>query len=93
MTDIPPYGMRSSNTSFRGNLLLLQTDAKLTRFIENSLPFASEIGWYPYVRVTGYFRAASNATAGFPALSAAFIEWMLPRAFGDAYPKTRLLPE
>jgi hypothetical protein len=79
MTDGPPHLLASSR--FTGELLILEFEAAAAALLRDSMPFWTDIGWYPYARVTGYFKAASVQTHQFSALTVAVVEYRPPKAY------------
>lgn len=57
MTDGPPHLLASGR--FTGELLLLNFETPGAALIDGHRPFWTDIGWFPFARVTGYFKAPS----------------------------------
>ena len=81
LADFPPHALVSTNSSFKGNVVLLTEDPGFTKAFQKFLPFSTEIGWYPYVRITGIYTSARLATEKLPSLSIALVEYRPPRKF------------
>jgi len=82
MTDGPPHLLADSR--FTGELLILEFEAAAPALANASMPFWTDIGWFPYARVTGYFKAPSAQTHQFSALSVAVVEYRPPKAYAAA---------
>ena len=79
--DFPPHGLVNNNNSFDGKLLLLKEDDGFTAKFSKLLPFCTDIGWYPYVRITGCFDNSRLAIDALPTLSIIFTEYRRPKLF------------
>ena len=79
MTDGPPHLLASGR--FTGELLLLDFETTGAALIDGHMPFWTDIGWFPYARVTGYFKAPSAQTHQLPALSVAIVEYRPAKAY------------
>jgi len=84
MTDGPPSMIRQKTYGFGGKFLILDLEPGFESKFNGSMPFWPDIGWYPYIRITGYFRTPSTATRGLPALSVSLLEYRSPKGFLDA---------
>ena len=83
LSDFPPPGLVPENSRYNGKLLLLKEDEGFTETFQHLLPFCVEIGWYPYVRVSGFFDASRVQTEIHPTLSISLIEYRRPRGVAD----------
>jgi hypothetical protein len=83
LADFPPQAVVEQNHQFTGQVLLLTEDPGFTRVFENYLPFWREIGWYPYVRITGFFDSSRLQTEIQPSLSISLVEYRRPRLFQE----------
>lgn len=83
LSDIPPHGLVEHNSKFKGKLLLLREDKGFTETFGSWLPFCTDIGWYPYVRITGFFDATKIQTDVFPSLSVSLIEYRRPKIYRE----------
>ena len=81
LADFPPHALQQANSSFNGNVLLLTEDVRFTKAFREFLPFSTEIGWYPYVKVTGFFTAARLTNEKLPSLSISLVEYRPPRKY------------
>lgn len=81
LADFPPHALVPINSRFNGNVVLLTEDPGFTKAFGQFLPFSTEIGWYPYVRVTGIYTSARLATEKLPSLSIALVEYRPPRKY------------
>lgn len=84
MTDGPPNMIRQETYGFGGKFLILDLEPGFEQKFDESMPFWPDIGWYPYIRITGYFRTPSPATRSLPALSVSLLEYRSPKGFLDA---------
>lgn len=78
LADYPPHAFVDRNDSFTGKVLLLNEDKGFADAFSNILPFNRVIGWYPYVRITGFFDASKIQTQIYPSLSICFVEYRRP---------------
>lgn len=78
LADYPPHAFVNENSRFNGKVLLLREDPGFSDTFANVLPFCRYIGWYPYVRVTGFFDATNVATERLPSLSLSLLEYRRP---------------
>lgn len=81
LCDFPPHALNEQNESFTGNGLLLLEDTGFSKAFADYLPFNKEVGWYPYVRVTGFYSAAKLNTEKLPSLSISLVEFKPPKKF------------
>jgi hypothetical protein len=58
-----------------------QRDLQGAALIDGHMPFWTDIDWFPFARVTGYFKAPSARTHQLPALSVAIVEYRPPEAY------------
>jgi len=79
LSDFPPPGLVRGNDRFSGKFLLLREDPGFSDVFAETLPFARDIGWYPYVRITGYFDASRLSTERHPCMSISLVEYRRPR--------------
>ncbi len=79
LSDYPPNGLLSENSRYLGKLLLLTEDQGFTKVFQHLLPFCSDIGWYPYVRITGFLDFSRLYTEIHPSLSICLVEYRRPR--------------
>jgi len=79
LADCPPHAFVEWNKRFTGKVLLLKEDEGFSDVFANYLPFNKRIGWYPYVRVTGFFDASRVQTEVLPSLSISLVEYRRPR--------------
>jgi len=89
LADFPPHALSQKNANFDGNALLLSEDNGFSKAFEKHLPFATAIGWYPYVRITGFFTSAKLSTEKLPTLSLGFVEYRPPLKYLATYPSLR----
>ena len=61
--------------------MLLREDAGFSKAFARYLPFNPEMGWYPYVRVTGFFSSAKASTEGLSSLSMSLVEFREPKKY------------
>jgi len=80
ISDYPPPGMVKENSSFDGRLICLSTDGELEAVFQKYLPFRTDIGWYPYVRATGFFREPGYGES-VPSLSLIMCEFRRPNPY------------
>jgi len=81
LCDYPPHALNEDNPGFDGNALLLNEDKGFSAAFARYLPFRSQIGWYPYVRVTGFFSAARLNTEKLCSLSISLVEFRPPKKY------------
>jgi hypothetical protein len=86
LCDYPPHALNEKNQQFTGSGLLLQEDAGFSKAFASHLPFNSQIGWYPYVRVTGFYSSAKANTEKLPSLSMSIIEYREPKKLLEVRP-------
>lgn len=79
LSDFPPPGLVRGNDKFNGKFVLLGEDPGFSDVFADTLPFARDIGWYPYIRVTGYFDASRLSTERHPRMSISLVEYRRPR--------------
>jgi hypothetical protein len=75
--DFPPFVM--ANPKFEDAIVMLELDDKVLNQLEEALPFARDIGWYPYVRVYGHCRRIFSNKFLHPALKFSWMEYRLPQ--------------
>ncbi len=83
LADFPPHALVNSNKEFKGKFLLLVEDPGFSKTFGDYLPFSTDIAWYPYVRITGFFDASHLQTEIFPSLSISLVEYRRPRIFQE----------
>ncbi len=83
LTDFPPQGLVPENSSFNGSVLLLREDPGFTDVFSKYLPFCLDVGWYPYVRITGFFDATRLQTEILPSLTISLVEYRRPKLFPE----------
>jgi hypothetical protein len=83
LADFPPHGMVDANDRFKGEVVSLVIDKEQTEIFRNYLPFREDLGWYPYVRVTGFFNQPGHGQAA-PSLSVILTEFRRPKLYQDA---------
>ncbi len=81
LADLPPHALHKANHRFDGNVLLLTEDQGFTKAFGKFLPFCTDMGWYPYVKVTGFFTNSRLQTEIFPSLSVSLVEYKRPRSY------------
>jgi hypothetical protein len=81
LCDYPPHALNEKNERFTGSGLLLLEDAGFSKAFASYLPFDSKIGWYPYVRVTGFYSSAKETTEKLPSLSISLVEFKPPKKY------------
>lgn len=81
LSDFPPHGLVDRNSEFTGKILLLQEDENFSPAFADILPFYRAFGWYPYVRITGFFNAKGQSKELFPRLSISLIEYRRPKSY------------
>lgn len=81
LCDFPPHYLVQDNSKFKGQLLLLKEDPGFTAVFREHLPFSPDIGWYPYVRVTGFFDGSQVPIELLPSLSLCLIQYRPPKLF------------
>ncbi len=83
LADLPPPGLVDANARFKGDVLLLREEEGFTAAFREHLPFCPDIGWYPYVRITGFFDTSLIVTELLPSLSLCLIEYRRPKLFSE----------
>jgi hypothetical protein len=83
LADYPPHAFVDNNSSFMGKVILLDTDDGFSEAFSGLLPFNRELGWYPYVRITGFFDSSKIQTQLFPSMSVCFVEYRRPIMYRD----------
>jgi hypothetical protein len=78
LIDGTPNLIHRNNKNITGEFLILDLPKGFDGHFFDRPPFFPDIGWYPAVRITGYFRTASKQTRGLPALTVALIEYRRP---------------
>ncbi len=86
LCDYPAHALNEKNKQFTGNGLLLREDTGFSKAFANYLPFNSQIGWYPYVRVTGFYSSAKVNTERLPSLSISLVEFRPPKKYLEVRP-------
>ncbi len=76
ISDFPPFAM--GHPDFQDGIVMLEMEHKVVDELEADLPFANDIGWYPYVRVYGYCRRIFSNRFQHPALEFSWMEYRLP---------------
>jgi hypothetical protein len=80
LTDFPPHGMVSKNDRFDGAAIGLEIEKEFSELFGQYLPFNTEFGWYPYARVTGFFKEPGFGKS-LPTVAVIMTEFKRPRAF------------
>ena len=84
MMDVPPHCTVPENRKFDGKMIYLKADEEFNALFDNHFPLDTELGWCPYVRVTGFLKDLI--------LTVITIEYRLPKA-SAVYSIVRLLQE
>lgn len=87
LCDYPPHALNERNSRFKGGGLLLREDTGFSEAFGRFLPFCTQIGWYPYVRVTGFYSSAKVNTEKLPSLSIALVEFRPPKNYLELRPE------
>jgi len=77
LVDSPPHGMVDS---FDGRVVCLVMEKQFSSIFQQYLPFRKDIGWYPYGRVTGFFKEPGFRESG-PSLDVVMVEFRRPKPF------------
>jgi hypothetical protein len=80
LADCPPLGMVSTNNRFDGKLVCLVVEKTFSQIFQQYLPFRKDIGWYPYCRVTGFFKEPGYGE-GAPSLDIVMVEFRRPKPY------------
>jgi hypothetical protein len=76
----PPHFQIPGNPGVTGEYVLLGEEKGFTKTFGDYLPFCPDIGWYPKVRVTGFFEAPQPPLATLPTLRIGLVEYRAPFA-------------
>lgn len=82
LTDFPPHGMVKENDRFDGKILCLVAEPKFSQVFQQYLPFRKDIGWYPYCRVTGFFKEPGYGQSA-PSLDLVMAEFRRPKPYQE----------
>jgi hypothetical protein len=80
LTDFPPQGLVEANDRFKGKVVCLTMEKEVGQIFRNYLPFRKDIGWYPYCRVTGFFREPGEGQ-GAPSVELVLAEFRRPKPY------------
>jgi hypothetical protein len=80
LADFPPHGMVSRNKSFEGGAIGLEIEKEFAELFKNYLPYDVEFGWYPYARVTGFYKEPGYGKS-LPTLSVIMTEFRRPKQY------------
>ena len=80
LTDLPPHGMVKANTRFHGKVISLVMEKEFSQIFQRFLPFRKDIGWYPYCRVTGFFKEPGYGQSA-PSLDMVMAEFKRPKPY------------
>lgn len=76
--DFPPVGMNKENSAYRGELVLLETEEGFDDIFGDRAPFSIDIGWFPFVTVSGFLNARRLSSEHFPTLQASIVMYRRP---------------
>lgn len=79
LCDFPPHGLAPENSRYLGKVVLLKEDKGFSDTFQSLLPFCKEIGWYPYVRITGFADLSKINSEIHPSMSICLIEYRRPK--------------
>ena len=79
LADSPPHFQAASENA-TGEYVLLAEEQGFTKTFGDYLPFCPDVGWYPNVRVTGFFEASKPPLATLPNLRIGLVEYRAPFA-------------
>jgi hypothetical protein len=82
ISDYPPPGFVPENRKFDGRILYLTTGKEFEVVFQKFLPFRRNIGWYPYVRMTGFFQEPGYGES-IPSLALVMCEFRPPKPYLD----------
>jgi hypothetical protein len=80
LVDFPPHGMVAANSSFDGKMICLVMEKEFSIIFQQYLPFRTDIGWYPYCRVTGFFKEPGFGQSA-PSLDVVMVEFRRPKPY------------
>jgi hypothetical protein len=80
LCDFPPHGMVDANDRFKGDVISLVIEKEQSEIFKTYLPFREDLGWYPYMRVTGFFNQPGHGQAA-PSLSVILTEFKRPKLY------------
>jgi hypothetical protein len=82
VVDFPPHGMAAANDGFDGRVVALIIDKGFSELFNHYLPFRTDYGWYPYARLTGFFREPEYGQSA-PSLSVIMTEFIRPLRYAQ----------
>jgi hypothetical protein len=82
LADFPPNGMVPDNTRFDGRVIGLAIEKEFAELFKNYLPFRTDFGWYPYARITGFFKEPDYGQSA-PTLSVIMTEFRRPKPYAE----------
>ena len=80
--DFPPMGMVDGNDRFKGKVICLTMEKQFGSIFQQYLPFRKDIGWYPYCRVTGFFKEPGLGQSA-PSLDMVMAEFRRPKQYQE----------
>jgi hypothetical protein len=81
LADYPFFVM--GRPEFHNGVILLNMNQDIVARIENALPFWAEVGWYPYVRISGECRYPHSPKYVYPSITPSWIEYRTPKKLDD----------
>jgi hypothetical protein len=85
LTDFPPHGLVEANERFKGKVVCLTMEKEVGQIFQKYLPFRRDLGWYPYCRVSGFFKEPGHGQ-GASSVELVLAEFRRPKPYQDVGP-------
>jgi hypothetical protein len=80
LADFPPHEMVEANDRFDGKVICIVMEKEFSQIFQRFLPFRRDIGWYPYCRVTGFFKEPGYGQSA-PSIDIVMVEFKRPKPY------------